>query len=40
MAIEKSSFEYDKYKEVTLEAQRFNSLNEIEADIKKLGNKP
>ena len=36
MALEKSSEEYDKYKEVIQEAQRLISLNEIEADIKQL----
>lgn len=39
MALEKSSDEYDKYKEVTLKAQRLNSLNEIEADIQQLKKK-
>ncbi len=39
MALEKSSEEYDKYKEVTQEAQRLNSLSEIEADIRQLKKK-
>ena len=39
MALEKSSEEYDKYKEVIQEAQRLNSLNEIEADIRQLKKK-
>lgn len=39
MALEKSSQEYDKYKEVTQEAHRLNSLNEIEADIQQLKKK-
>jgi hypothetical protein len=39
MALEKSLEEYNKYKEVTQEAQRLNNLNEIEEDIRQLKKK-
>ena len=38
MAVEKSENEYQKYKEEQTTIQREQSLKEIEADIKKLGN--
>jgi hypothetical protein len=37
MAIDKSSMEYEKYKDVQKQLQKEQSLKEIEADIKRLG---
>jgi uncharacterized membrane protein len=39
MAIDKSSLEYEKYKEVHKQLQKEQSLKEIEEDIQKLKKK-